>query len=252
MRMFLKQWKIIYKDTYQLKKDNYLYGLELAFTSCLVWGTILLLAILVGKFYETLIFYGGFLIIRKLIGGYHASSIIKCYMLSIITYGIFVVILFVVPKELYQIINIVLASFVIIGIKTCAPRNRCENATLELNKEKNRKVALIISAVQLLLVEIEFFIYPYSIIAFTLCLGSFTAVLALIMDTQHVGSVAKKKYRSMGESVVKHGKILHVISAVYLVLSMHSICNGPYFEPDVPTDFYRLKDKVALEMNKNR
>jgi accessory gene regulator B len=70
------------------KRDIYLYGLEILFSSGGTTIAALLLGHLFGMLTETLIFLLTFMPLRRCIGGYHASTPGKCFLLSLITVAV--------------------------------------------------------------------------------------------------------------------------------------------------------------------
>lgn len=67
----------------------YRYGLEVLYLSVLEVMSILLLAIWVGNFFETLLYFAMFIPLRLFAGGYHANTRLGCYFASLCVYGVF-------------------------------------------------------------------------------------------------------------------------------------------------------------------
>lgn len=246
MLRFLKQWKLIYEEFDRLKTESYYYGLELAVISCLIWGSILVLAIIVGNYFETIFFFIAFLIIRKIVGGYHASTIMRCYILSISTYGIFSVSLRIIPEELYLSLNFILICFTSVAVYRNVLMSEYEENNLEYAKAGNRKLILNVSIVQQIITGALSIFYPYNQFVFSFCLGSAVAALTTVIARENIKvSGENKKYREIITlHYVKSTKLLCAVSALCLVISIHSACNGPYFEPMIPDDYWQLKARI--------
>lgn len=89
----------------------YCYGLEVLLLSLLETISILCLALLVGNFFETLFYFAAFIPLRLFAGGYHASTRLRCYLLSLFVYGIFTWLLTVFPSEHRLLFSAVVAGF---------------------------------------------------------------------------------------------------------------------------------------------
>lgn len=72
--------KVIAKDD----RDVYLYGLELLFMSGLHMLTTVALGLLLGELWQSVLFVVAFMIIRSYGGGYHASTPLRCYLMTTI------------------------------------------------------------------------------------------------------------------------------------------------------------------------
>lgn len=65
----------------------YVYGLQTLFQSAACYGTILLLALLTHHVIDTLVFWVIFLPIRQYAGGYHCSTPLRCFFLSVVVWA---------------------------------------------------------------------------------------------------------------------------------------------------------------------
>jgi len=65
----------------------YQYGLEVLMMSLAKFVGIAILSLLTGYFFESLIFVIGFSTIRSYAGGYHASSVSRCFLLTVFFIG---------------------------------------------------------------------------------------------------------------------------------------------------------------------
>ena len=69
----------------------YRYGLEVLYLFMLEVLSILLLAVWIGNFFETLLYFAAFIPLRLFAGGYHANTRLGCYFVSLGVYGVFTV-----------------------------------------------------------------------------------------------------------------------------------------------------------------
>lgn len=128
----------------------YRYGLEVLLLSLLELTSILLLAFIVGNFIETLVYFMVFIPLRVFAGGYHASTRLRCYLLSLIVYGIFTILLYMSPLPLQSMLStgIAFLSSVIICLITPVDLNaRACSETERAVILKNIRIILIFDLV---------------------------------------------------------------------------------------------------------
>lgn len=99
----------------------YAYGFEVLFSSLFTFGSIFVLAACFDFFVETLVFFAAFFPLRIYAGGYHASTRVRCYFMSLAMIVIFCGLLVVVPTQWYYILNLIIAGVVIVFIYLWAP-----------------------------------------------------------------------------------------------------------------------------------
>ncbi len=97
------------------------YGLELAFLSVLEVLSILLLAIFVGNFLSTVIFFISFVPLRIYAGGYHADTRIGCYIILLVVYAAFSVLIKHMPVEFFLAIEGCVGLFTVFMVWKLAP-----------------------------------------------------------------------------------------------------------------------------------
>ena len=121
-----------------------------------------------------------------------------------------------------------------------------EENNLEYAKAGNRKLILNVSIVQQIITGALSIFYPYNQFVFSFCLGSAVAALTTVIARENIKvSGENKKYREINTlHYVKSTKLLCAVSALCLVISIHSACNGPYFEPMIPDDYWQLKARI--------
>lgn len=64
-------------------KEIYAYGINRVLTIVLNVATTLILGIIYGRVYEAALFFTAFILLRSYSGGYHASTPMKCYVLTV-------------------------------------------------------------------------------------------------------------------------------------------------------------------------
>jgi len=80
-------------------KDIYEYCFQVLLMNLLNYGTILVLAIACRRIAETILYVIGFLIIRKQSGGFHLSTPFRCYLASVFSYLLFILLLTIVQAS---------------------------------------------------------------------------------------------------------------------------------------------------------
>ena len=66
------------KETLEL----YEYAIYIVLSAILHIVTIIILGVCFDMLFESIVFYGSFILIRKFAGGYHAKTPIRCYLFS--------------------------------------------------------------------------------------------------------------------------------------------------------------------------
>lgn len=78
-------WLIRKKVICSKDKEIYQYGINRFCNIVLVYTTTLVLGIVFNLLYQSILFLMSFIMLRSFAGGYHASTSIKCYFLTIVT-----------------------------------------------------------------------------------------------------------------------------------------------------------------------
>ena len=99
------------------ESELYRYGLELLISNGTALLIVLSVVILLSVFYETILFLVLFYVLRKFGGGYHAKTMLRCMMLTIIVHLSFVLLLKVqISFFTYQILWIQIILFYIMFV----------------------------------------------------------------------------------------------------------------------------------------
>ncbi len=127
------------------EKDIYVYGFEIFFSNVINFTLILFLGYLFHQFYQAMLFYIAFVVTRSFSGGYHASTYIKC---NIAFASIFIITMLISRLLLPTISLVYLLGFMAIYIGTIleyAPIENSNKVLLEADKQKYRKISIVIS-----------------------------------------------------------------------------------------------------------
>lgn len=179
----------------------YCYGLEVLLLSLLEIISILCLALLVGNFFETLFYFAAFIPLRLFAGGYHASTRLRCYLLSLFVYGIFSWLLTVFPSEHRLMFSVVVAGFSVVMIFLFAPvihPNRyCEESESKFLKKTSWKIVLM----EMILILVGC-LFQLKTFVFIIALGILSETLALFAVKISVHEKNKFTKRNIGENHV--------------------------------------------------
>lgn len=96
------------------KQDEYIYGMNMFFDVCINIISMLVIGMLMGRVWESIVFCIVYKVIRKYTGGFHFESAKCCYISSCIMYIIAVVGIIFVPFRKYEISVMVVISSIIL------------------------------------------------------------------------------------------------------------------------------------------
>jgi len=128
------------------------YGLEIIFSSTIEVFSIFLIALLVGNFVHTFFFFLAFIPLRIYVGGYHASTKLRCYLVSLLVYVLFSTVEGVFPQTLYTMFNVLEIVFAMTMVIAFAPIIHFNKNVSVAEKKIYRKKSIKICFVQGLLI----------------------------------------------------------------------------------------------------
>lgn len=135
---------VINKDSYEI----YQYGMDQVFTNILNILILMFFGILFGELWNGIIFMIEFLFLRKYAGGYHASTPIRCYLMTI---GVIIATLSVMKYVEIDIFVCVILLVISSGIILLLSPVESENKPLDsVEKLIYRKKTIIIWCVEIL------------------------------------------------------------------------------------------------------
>lgn len=166
------------------QKDIYIYGFQLFFSTVSSVGAIILTAWITGMLKEGFLYLGVFMALRITANGYHASSYLKCFLL---TNSLFLLYLFCLKDMIAKIDNVELnmALFLIsiwyIWLK--APIEHPRHRLSSIDKKRNRLAARIISLI-LLAVVIVSYIQSWQEISYAIIATVYIVVLMMVVKNK--------------------------------------------------------------------
>jgi len=135
------------------KKNICSYGLEVFFSSITYSVIFLLIGYITSTFICSIVFFGGFYFIRHFSGGLHADTYFKCHLFFSINYLIVVMLLHIVPTDMYYAIILSVLCFCVVSIFVFAPVDH-KNKRFIKTEYKRFKIRSRIYAVLLLILGV--------------------------------------------------------------------------------------------------
>lgn len=153
--------EIIKKDDYEVYK----YGLELLISLLLTTGIIIISSLFFGKFISTVLYLAGFFSSRIICGGYHAKHHYSCFMLTVSSYIVFLLLYYAFGSKPYlNSVTVFMTVFSAIMIIAFSPVEHPDNPMTEYRKSKNRRLSIILSVTVCLICFVSLFsktVLPY-------------------------------------------------------------------------------------------
>ena len=113
----LLQKNIIKKEDYEI----YQFGTEVIFSTVVNTAIVLMLGMILGFLFETVVFLIAFAVLRTYAGGYHAKSHWGCIISFVTMYGVCMLIVKFLPLEYVSIFSCILSGISLIAVLKLAP-----------------------------------------------------------------------------------------------------------------------------------
>lgn len=177
---------LIYKNVIDNDhQEIYRYGLGQIFSTTLNILTTLLLGIIFGEIYQSLIFVFAFMILRTYSGGYHAKTPIRCYFLTTISIaaGLSAMKFILINKFIYLGL-LILSSLIII---TLSPIGTANKPLDEIEKIIYKKKTIIVWCIESC-VALLFIVFNTTEIHSSIVLAQTLVSIALISGKVQTGN----------------------------------------------------------------
>ncbi|WP_296153790.1 accessory gene regulator ArgB-like protein [Ruminococcus sp.] len=186
---------LVCKKTDKIPFEIYVYGFELLVSSIIETGALILIGGLIGKFVETILFIISFSSIRFFSGGYHANSYLKCFVVTMISYILILLMTNILSELSYSIIVLIaLMIFVlslILFIKICPVYS---NGKTIFNPTMQKKLSVIALCINIILSVALFSIHQnYMLIIVLLTIFTVDAMIIIEKLKQGVEKNEKNK-----------------------------------------------------------
>ncbi len=171
----LGEYGIIAKD----EIDTCRYGIELFLTSVVEIVSILFIAIALGSFACTLVFFCSFLPLRIYAGGYHADTKFRCYMILLVVYGVFMVLIRFIPISYYLVFEGLVVASTVFMVWRFAPIIHKKKTVSETERFFYRKISIKIMMTEIALLSVGMIWNPENINIFAFSLGQFAVTASM-------------------------------------------------------------------------
>lgn len=167
-------------------REIYQYGFEQVFSSLLNLATMLLLGIILGKIYQSLVLILSFMALRSYSGGYHANTPLHCYLLTVMSISAALSIMKFITIDRFICLGLlVLSSVVILLLSPIGSQNKPLD---EIEKIIYRKKTIIVWSVETC-VAIVFIILDITEIHIAITLAQVIISIALIFGNLQCGNL---------------------------------------------------------------
>ena len=164
-------------------KEIYKYALNIILSSLIHIATVIILGLYFNLLIESLFFFFSFIVIRKFAGGYHANTQLKCYLASIISTLLILILMKLlllfdsnIMKFLIEVLGLVCT--IIIGV--LSPLDTEAKPLCDKEKRLYKKVSILNSSALLILSAILMMFESYNLsysITLAIYLCTFVVVL---------------------------------------------------------------------------
>lgn len=170
------------------RKDNYEiyeYAVYIILSSAFHIATIIALGLCFNLLVESLVFYFSFITIRKFAGGYHAKTPIKCYIISVVSSTIILVLINIIPiiVSRFRIIEyflLILGLFSLIIICYLSPLDTINNPLNNEEKIFLKKITIFLS-VSIYFISCLLIVFSVLNIGIAMMFGIFMSNLVLAL-----------------------------------------------------------------------
>lgn len=158
----------------------YRYGLEAMYSSLLELLSILALAALIGNFWQTVLFFAAFIPLRLYAGGYHASTRLRCFLISLVVYAAFTIMLEIVPVAWFVPLAFIggAVSFLIIWL--FAPVIHQNHRSGLKHQVRFRRISIRICVVEVSAIIVGQILWSESALIFAVLLGLLAEALSIL------------------------------------------------------------------------
>ena len=165
-------------------KEIYMFGVVRILKYLTVLIGIGLIAIIYGLWIESLCLFIGFIPIRQISGGYHAETVMKCNLITYISYIINMLVIKITYNVMGYLPFAVLCIATIIMLFIFGPVDHKNMIFSEeekrLAKKKGRLVLMLVTLLTVILIFVK---GSVGVIPYSIMLGSFTASLSILLGS---------------------------------------------------------------------
>ena len=156
------------------------YGLDIFISSVLEIVSILIIAAVIGNFFQTLLFFAAFIPLRVYAGGYHADTKLRCYFVSLAAYGVFTIAMYLLPIKAYLTAAVLATAFTVLVVLSIAPVIHKNKSVNDIERKYYRKFSIGICSVETAIVLLSAAVFPESRFAVSLAFGQAAVAFSMI------------------------------------------------------------------------
>lgn len=165
----------------------YRYGLEAIYSSLLELLSILFLAVVVGNFWQTVLFFVAFIPLRLYAGGYHASTRWRCFLTSLVVYVAFSIALKIIPVAWFVPLAFIGGAVSLWIVWLFAPVIHHNHRSGLKHQARFRKISIRLCVIDVAVIIIGQILQPESALIFAALLGLLAETLSmLVVKCQYV------------------------------------------------------------------
>lgn len=172
--------------------DKCRYGLDVFISSILEIASILIIAVAMRNFPQTLLFFTAFVPLRIYAGGYHADTKLRCYFVSLATYAIFTIAIYVLPVKSYLATALSATAFTVTMILSSTPVIHKNKSVNDIERKYYRKFSIGICSVETAIILLLTAIFPESQVIVSLAFGQAAVAFSMIAAVIK-GKIAEKE-----------------------------------------------------------
>lgn len=183
---------IISEDDYEIYK----YGFELLIALLSTTSAIILVSIFINKFVETILYLVGFFSVRAICGGYHAKHHYSCFITTISSYLLFLLLnICFFSKPYLSFTTEVMTIISSISIIAFAPVEHPDNPMTDYRKSRNRSFSLLLTFVICIIYFLSLALENTLPYVFNYATGIFLAALAILAAKMEAMIIKRKEER---------------------------------------------------------
>lgn len=156
------------------------YGLEAFAMSVLEILSVLILSLFLSSFIETLMFFVAFVPFRMYAGGYHAETKLRCYLVLLAVYAIFILLIGYMPAKYIMPVEICSMVLTAVMVFTSAPIVNKNKRASENERRVYRKISIVLMLVEFGIIILGMVILPGNIIFFSFSLGQSAVTSSMV------------------------------------------------------------------------
>jgi accessory gene regulator B len=181
-RIIKRLTSYFYKNGIIEKKDIevYEYGLEVLLTSVFEVLAIIIISIILGQFWVSVLFLLSFCLLRTFAGGFHAKTNFRCFLTLLFVYAVFLALLNYAGSPVigwFPIVSAIVSDILVVAFAPVDSENRRLTAQETI---KYRKISRNVVTVETLIVLSFLFAIKNKYILFSVSYGQLAAALSLL------------------------------------------------------------------------